>query len=269
MLYIWKRPFNAGMTENTTEGCEYLFPDGYEYYIYNTQLLNETGVRVPQIIGTGFSDSLGCHYAIVEFFNGCSLADYLQNGGKIDKIASKIKEITTKLSKKTRNFYGSPLITTANKISAVTLAYNFYIEELRIASVIDSEIAMYQDSIILVLQNAKNKINEKDNGSFVLIHGELTPEHIFLLDNGELGVIDIEGIKYFDCEYDWAVIDFMYNRKVPLPDNIDIKKLDFYELCLTVGYMSGSADYLKNVDAANEFFINVRKSNLEKLKTMI
>jgi hypothetical protein len=132
---------------------------------------------------------------------------------------------------------------------------------------------MYKDSITLLLKNAKDEIDEQNkdkvNNYFVLIHGELTPQHIFLLDNGELGLIDIEGVKYFDAEYDWAVIDFMYNRRIPLPENIDIKKLNFYELCLTVGYMSGTADYLKNVDSKNEFFINIRKSNLDRLKKML
>jgi hypothetical protein len=89
------------MTENNIKGCEYLFPDGYEYFVFNTKLLTEIGVRVPQIIGTGFSESLKCHYAIVEFFYGCNLDEYMQNGGDVGKLADKIIVVTDKLSKKT------------------------------------------------------------------------------------------------------------------------------------------------------------------------
>ena len=42
------------------------------------------------------------------------------------------------------------------------------------------------------MQEKLSKINETKTQEFSLIHGELTPLHVFVLENGEIGLIDIE-----------------------------------------------------------------------------
>ena len=58
----------------------------------------------------------------------------------------------------------------------------------------------------------------------------------------------------------------MYGGKIPLPININMKKLEFYKICLMAGYVSVAADYLAHVDSSNILFKNIRKSNLQDLE---
>lgn len=269
ILYIWLRPYEGSLIENQTVGSDYLFADGFKYFLHNTKLLTDIGIRVPQIITKNRYNDGDFDYAIVECFNGISLDDYMQGGGDVAKLADKITELMNKMSVKKRDYYGSPLELNPNNISSAQLVLNFYAEELNIASKIDSEINILKPKIIKLMQDKLNEIVEIKDQEYSLIHGELTPSHIFLLNDGSIGIIDIEGVKYFDIEYDWAVIDFMYGDKIELPKNINKKKLEFYKLCLKVGYMSGSTDYLINVDNKNETFRNIRDCNMSDLKIMI
>ena len=102
-----------------------------------------------------------------------------------------------------------------------------------------------------------------------LVHSELAPPHIFILDNGEIGLVDFEGLKYFDKEFDWAVLEMMYDGKIKLPDDINKERLEFYILCWRIGYISASSDYMKNIDNTNEVFHDIYNYNLDYVKNLI
>jgi len=269
MLYVWLRPYGGTLSENPIDGVEYLFPDGFQYFIYNTELLSSIGLRVPKIIVSGHYNDGDFNYAIVECFKGISFNEYMQGGGDVSIFADKIVDIMSKMSIHKRNYYGSPIETKPNYISAAQLIYNFYAEELNIASKFDNEINDLKENILVLMKKKFSEIDEKEKQEYSLVHGELTPPHIFILDDGKIGLIDIEGVKYFDLEYDWAVIDLMYGGKIPMPNNINMQKLEFYKICLQIGYVSVAADYLVNVDSNNIFFIDIREINLRNIKMLI
>ena len=45
MLYLWHKPYEGTLTENTAEGCEYLYREGYDCFIHNTKLLTDIGIN--------------------------------------------------------------------------------------------------------------------------------------------------------------------------------------------------------------------------------
>lgn len=266
MLYIWLRPNDNELTENQTEGSDYLFADGFDFFIHNTRYLSEIGVNVPKIIDFDHYEELNFNYAFVEELKGKSFQEIINTHGNISHYSNKLVSVMNLLSEQKRNFYGSPTVNVPLKnVSAEKLAYDFYTEELRIASKIDNEIDNNFDKIISVLDNKFENITVDDNRLFTLIHGELTPPHIFLLDNGEIGLIDIEAVKFYDREYDWAIINLMYGGNVNLPQEINTSLLDFYKVCLQIGYLSVSVDFLVNVDSNSGFFKSVKNSNMLNL----
>jgi hypothetical protein len=257
------------LTENKTEAAKYLFPDGFEYFMYNTKLLTGIGIRVPEIIDSGHYSPEDYDYALVECFKGISFDEYIKSGGKTDAYAEELVDLMNTMALYKRSYCGSTLETMPYDISAQQIAYNFYNGELNIASGIDSDVAAIKDRISDLMKRKMSGTAEAKRQDYCLIHGELTPPHVFILDTGNIGIIDIEGIKYFDPEYDWAVINFMYGNAIHLPENIDMKKLEFYKICLNVGYMSVSADYLAHIDSCDEVYRDIRRSNLRALKLML
>ena len=141
ILYQWLRPYGGNLTENQTQGMEYLFPEGFLYFIHNTKLLQDLGVRVPHIVTTGHDNAEDFDYAMVEYLQGQSLDEYMKRGGNVRDVADKIIKIMNRMAVNKRVFYGSTMETEPNDISAITLDNHFYTEELDIASRFDAEIA--------------------------------------------------------------------------------------------------------------------------------
>jgi hypothetical protein len=268
ILYVWLRPFDGALTENKTPGTEFLFPDGFQYFLYNTQLLTDLGVRVPKILSSGHDAAGGFDYALVEFLRGRSFDEYLQSGGDLSRYADQLTGVMNRLSAQKRDYFGVPMEKTRPDVPAETLAYQFYAEELRIASELDKEVFFIRDKMNDLLKSKQCAVKPYSTRFYPLVHGELTPPHIFILEDDSLAMIDFEALKYFDREYDWAVIDCVYGGKFSLPSDLDAARFDFYQLCVQIGYLSVAVDYLINVDCADDFFQNLRKYYLNVFQSL-
>lgn len=269
ILYIWQRPHDNKLTENQTRGIEYLFPDGFTYYTHNSKLLTDLGIRVPHILTAGYHADGDFDYAIVEYFKGQNMYEYMNSVGNTGAVADKIMEVMGRMAAKKRSFYGPPVKNKPIDISPGQLVYDFTAEELNIASKLDKDIADIQPNILHLMQQKMNEITETKNQEYSLIHGELTPDHVYILENGEVGLIDVDGVKYFDVEFDWALINLTYGNMMPIPKSINTEKFEFYKLCWKIEYVSVATDYLINVDGNHNWFRNSREKNLRDLKLMM
>lgn len=120
---------------------------------------------------------------------------------------------------------------------------------MNITSKLDNELSAMQSGLIRLMKQKFDGIAETETQKFSLIHGELAPPHVFILENGEIGLIDIEGIIFFDIEYNWAVINFIYGDAIPLPKSVNTGKFEFYKLCWKIGHVSAAVDYLVHADS--------------------
>jgi hypothetical protein len=74
-----------------------------------------------------------------------------------------------------------------------------------------------------------------------LIHGELGPDHVLLTEAGSPVLIDIEGLMYFDVEWEHAFLRFRFGdhyrrlQRTALDEN----RIRLYTLCLHLSLISG------------------------------
>ncbi|CQR74422.1 Phosphotransferase enzyme family protein [Sporomusa ovata DSM 2662] len=266
ILYIWQKPI-LGLTKAHTDGLHYLYAEGFEYFCHNTRLLTDLGIRVPRIIKTGhFSAEKTFDYAYVECFDGISLQEYLQHGN-IANITDPLNAELNKFYTCSRDYFGFPMLTNRYAKSCQCLCYEHAVEELEIACSLDSTVKRMKH---LVLQQLDNYITifvgQLKPVSYALIHGEPTPPHVWLLTDGTIGFIDIEGIKYFDIEFEYALLDMLYNfLSTSKPKRYDRNKLLFYKLYHRICWLLVSVNYLRNIDASNKFFIKLRHTVIRDL----
>jgi hypothetical protein len=77
--------------------------------------------------------------------------------------------------------------------------------------------------------------------SFSLIHGELGPDHVRIDGNGRPALIDIEGLMYFDAEWEHVFLrlrfgaDYRFLRE----PGLDPHRLDLYRLALHLSLVAG------------------------------
>jgi hypothetical protein len=81
----------------------------------------------------------------------------------------------------------------------------------------------------------------RPRAEYSLVHGELGPDHVFLDERDRPVIIDIEGVMFFDVEWEHAFLRFRFGEHYePLRvDGLDDRRLEFYALALYLSLIAG------------------------------
>jgi hypothetical protein len=74
-----------------------------------------------------------------------------------------------------------------------------------------------------------------------LIHGELGPDHVLVDDQGAAVLIDIEGLMFFDIEWEHAFLEFRFgpHYQALRRPGLDADRLALYRLALRLSLVAG------------------------------
>jgi hypothetical protein len=76
---------------------------------------------------------------------------------------------------------------------------------------------------------------------YALIHGELGPDHVLVDGAGEPVIIDIEGLMYFDLEWEHVFLRLRFgpDYRWLAADGLEQRRLAFYQLALYLSLVAG------------------------------
>ena len=74
-----------------------------------------------------------------------------------------------------------------------------------------------------------------------LIHGELGPDHVLVDGDGQPVLIDIEGLMFFDVEWEHVFLELRFGRNYEAlrPGGLDERRLRFYRLAMHLSLIAG------------------------------
>jgi phosphotransferase family enzyme len=74
-----------------------------------------------------------------------------------------------------------------------------------------------------------------------LIHGELGPDHVLVDEDGQPVLIDIEGLMFFDIEWEHVFLELRFGEHYPAlrPVGLDEARLRFYRLAMHLSLIAG------------------------------
>jgi len=74
-----------------------------------------------------------------------------------------------------------------------------------------------------------------------LIHGELGPDHVLIDSYGQPVLIDIEGLMFFDVEWEHVFLELRFGGHYPVlrPGGLDERRLAFYRLAMHLSLIAG------------------------------
>ncbi|MET7490493.1 phosphotransferase [Streptomyces sp. NPDC005538] len=101
-----------------------------------------------------------------------------------------------------------------------------------------------------------------------LIHGELGGDHVRVTPDGELALIDIEGLMYFDVEWEHVFLDLRFGRHYdPLrTEGLDEDRLRLYRLAMHLSLVAGPLRLLDVGDFHDpEFMRGIAVHHLERV----
>lgn len=95
-----------------------------------------------------------------------------------------------------------------------------------------------------ILENLIEDISKRSD--FKFIHSELGPNHVMVDKNNNAYIIDIEGARFFDLEYEESFLKIRFNNnyKYLKSYNLDKKRMTFYHICYCCGNLSGAYELL-------------------------
>ena len=103
-----------------------------------------------------------------------------------------------------------------------------------------SPIADIKNQVLTCLSCLHQKCG--DTSSYSFIHNELGPEHVMVDKNNIAYLIDIEGAKFFDAEYEHSYLKMRFGENYRYLDNKTLcyNKLEFYSFCHYIQILQGA-----------------------------
>ncbi|MER7835535.1 aminoglycoside phosphotransferase family protein [Streptomyces sp. NPDC096040] len=112
-------------------------------------------------------------------------------------------------------------------------------------------------------------VEPRDHAS--LVHGELGPEHVLVTDEGDPALIDIEGLMYFDAEWEHV---FLQHRFGPAYDvlhaaDLDEDRVELYRLAMHLNLVAGPLRLLDGDFPEREPMRDVAEFNLQQALSLL
>jgi phosphotransferase family enzyme len=81
----------------------------------------------------------------------------------------------------------------------------------------------------------------RPRAQYALIHGELGPDHVLLDQQGQPVIIDIEGLMYFDVEWEHVFLELRFGASYQWlrSDGLDEARLRLYRLAMHLSLVAG------------------------------
>lgn len=102
---------------------------------------------------------------------------------------------------------------------------------------------------------------------YSLIHGELGPDHVFIDDQGQPVVIDIEGAMYFDVEWEHVFLRLRFGDRYGrlALSGLDQRRMDLYGLALDLSLIEGPLRLLDGGFPDRDFMLSIAGWAVERV----
>ncbi|MGW1774980.1 phosphotransferase family protein [Streptomyces sp. NPDC002104] len=104
-----------------------------------------------------------------------------------------------------------------------------------------------------------------------LIHGELGPDHVLVAPGGEAVLIDIEGLMYFDVEWEHVFLRLRFQERYEAlaRTGLDPRRLDLYALAMRLSLVAGPLRLLDGDFPDREFMQGIAEHNLAEALALL
>ncbi|GGL77516.1 hypothetical protein GCM10010129_21520 [Streptomyces fumigatiscleroticus] len=138
------------------------------------------------------------------------------------------------------------------------------------------EAAARDDRVRVVRTRLAERIRElqravRPRGTCTLVHGELGPDHVLLTADGEPALIDIEGLMYFDVEWEHVFLELRFGPhydvlRVP---GLDEDRLRLYRLAMHLNLVAGPLRLLDGDFPDREPMRAIAEANLQRVLSLL
>jgi hypothetical protein len=245
--YVW----NAD--ENYWPVADDAGPSGLDLFEAAHAELSGVGVRVPRILLTDRGGTLVAgEVAVVEDLRGGTLAELSERDPRrAAQVLDRLGDGIARMHSHRRDRPGRPgRAGTPASASTATVGgghggviergiLDRAVRDLAEAAGRDGRLAAVRDQIESTLWDRFGAVTTRSE--YGLIHGELGPDHVHVDEDDEPVLVDIEGTRYFDVEWEHVFLELRFNADYPrlTLTGLDEARLSFYRLAMYLSLVAG------------------------------
>jgi hypothetical protein len=237
--------------------------------------LTAVGVRTPRLLYADASHAhLSADAAVVEDVTGGSLEEALERDpvagrAALERLADQLAVLH---AHEGPTFGKVALVDNAGVSSASSCEQRVTDGALRSiaeAARRDARIAAAKEDLEGTVRELSAAVRPRTR--YTLIHGELGPDHVLLDAEGNPALIDIEGLLYFDVEWEHVFLRLRFGPHYDIlraPD-MDEDRLRLYRLSMHLGLVSGPLRLLDGDFPDPQFMRAIAEHNLRRALELV
>ncbi|MEV6332090.1 phosphotransferase [Streptomyces sp. NPDC051909] len=246
IVYSWAKAENFWPAVEAIDVTHPFAPaSGLVPFLAAQRRLDGLGVRVPRVLLA--DDSRRCYpadVAVVEDVAGGTLEALLKaDPARAPHALSKLAAMLDVMHRQHSQHYGRVDVLErgdrASGDSCEQLVLERAIEDLAEAAERDPSIGSAAASLHDRLQELATRVAPRTQHG--LIHGELGPDHVLVDASGHPVLIDIEGLMFFDVEWEHVFLQLRFGDRYPALSRpgLDPARLDLYMLAMRLSLVAG------------------------------
>jgi hypothetical protein len=245
-LYVWHPDENFWpVPPRSDPGDPFIDATGLDLFEAAYQRLVAIGVGTPVVHVIDRSHALyPADLALVEDVRGGKLEDLIERDrAAADRPIAMLREALTAMRHDISTSFGKVAVVDAGNGEADRPASEII---LRRALGHLAEAAGYEPRLDAARPAIDGKLRDlagavRPRSGYGLIHGELGADHVMLDETGAPLLIDIEGLAYFDIEWEYVFlkIRFRENYAALAADDLDPDRMRFYQLAHHLSLVAG------------------------------
>jgi Phosphotransferase enzyme family len=243
---------------------------GLELFRAANSRLSELGIRTPRLY---LADANREHYpadvAVVEDVPGPTLEEFLYSEpGRAAPVMRQLGDALHVLHADKSDRFGKLVHVSNGGVSRGSSCEQVILTRalanLAEAAARVAEVGQASASLESTLRGHASRIGPRSD--YRLIHGELGPDHVLVDAAGRPVVVDIEGLMYFDPEWEHVFLRLRFGehyRFLRVP-GLDQRRLDLYRLAMHLSLIAGPLRLLDGDYPEREPMLSIVAYNIQK-----
>lgn len=270
MLYVWAPAEHYGPPSPTVPDDPFAAVSGADLFAVNHAALTDVGVRTPQLIVMHRDGRyLDADIALVEDVGTTTLEALMQSdpaaaAAPLAALGDALRRMHTTHGPN----YGKVCAVAGGQgpqhRPAEDVILDRALAHLGAAAARDTRIAAAHEQIAEHVRRLHSAVTTRH--SYGLVHGELGPDHVFVTSAGNPAMIDIEGLAYFDVEWEhaWLRLRFGDSYEALRPVDQDPHRLGFYRYAQVLSLIEGPLRIADTDFPDRQFMLDLAGSNVRE-----
>ncbi|KOV31740.1 aminoglycoside phosphotransferase [Streptomyces sp. XY431] len=274
IVYIWDDTENYWPTTRADQADNHADPfspaSGIELFEAAHRHLDTLDIRSPRIL---LADRSRSHYpadiAVVEDVPGENLETLLrQDPRSLETTMARLAEALGAMQRHQGPRFGKVALIdkggTSEGSSCEQVVLDRALDDLAEAASRDPRITRSRDHLEHVVRALAATVRPRSQHG--LIHGELGPDHVLVDRDGQPVLIDIEGLMFFDIEWEHAFLRLRFGDHYRWLDrnDLDEQRLTFYTLAMRLSLVAGPLRLLDGDFPDRDFMMGIVEHNLQE-----